>query len=452
MQFPMSSYQPTYFTPGIPQMPPQFAPMFHLPHDPTSTFSYRCNFLEQLQGLYGLESDEGADRIHVLMPTFENWNLRNQGCTIVRRVCSDGEALSDQMILEEPERFILCSIEQKVIASMVKGKDMKNGITWTTTDKASEFFWKRTGEVTFKFVAANKFNRSMSQVQQEIANMSMSTSMNSSPENSLHKQRNHKLIHDEYSSCSSESSCNDEFTLEIKQEQNLFNLIKTYCAGRPNLLKQVVCWGLLKDQEPETPIYMSPEMVQKLGSGRIWFCCKFKDTAPTSSGRNYYLQDALDNLKGAYQETVKGTGIYLQPNPGHIQPGKQHRLRKERGFWIIEEREPGSQWIPRAEEQAGRYWVDIANSRKPFRVKIIPLVNILERMADQIFDWDVQKQLNFLYRDCNQTKLNTKLKKRNLKHNIQNLKSKLEKQNSLSFAVRVVKVADTIAKEYGIYA
>ena len=72
-------------------------------------------------------------------------------------------------------------------------------------------------------------------------------------------------------------------------------------------------------------------------------------------------------------------------------------------------------------------------------------------MADYIFDGAVEKQLEFLFQDCNQKKLNTKLKKRNLKHNIQNLKVKLEKQHCLSFAVRVVNVADAIAKEHGIH-
>jgi len=459
MQYPVNSYPPTYFTAGIPhQITPQFAQMYQFPPDPTPTFSYRCNFLEQLQGLYELESDEGADRIHVLMPTFENWDLRNQGCTIVRRVCSDGEALSDQMILEEPERFILCSIEQEVIAWMVKGKDMKNGITWTSAENARDFFWKRSGDVTFEFVSATKFNRPMCQIQQEAANMSMSNSMNSSPENSLYDQYNQKLIVEEYSSCSTESFSNYEeggmSPLEINQEQNLFDLIRTYCAGRPNLLKNVVYWGLLKDQEPENPIWMSPDVVQKLGSGRIWLCCMLKDTTTTSrtSKRHNRGQDALDNLKGAYQEMVEGSGVYFQPNPVASQPAKQHRLRKEQGFWIIEDRDADSQWKLRAQEQAGRsYWVDLNNVNKPLRVKIIPLVKILGRMADHLFDGEIEKQLDFLYLDCNQKKLNTKLKKRNLKHSIQNLKAKLEKQKCLSFAVRVLNVADTIAKEYGIH-
>jgi len=459
MQYPMNSYQPAYFTAGIPQqVQPQLAQMFQFSTDPTPRLSYRCNFLEQLQGLYEMESGGGLDRIHVLMPTFENWDLRNQGCTIVRRVCADGEALSDQMILEDPDRFILCTLEQEVIAHLVKGKDMKNGITWTSAQNAHDFFWKRSGQVTFKYVSATKFNRSMSQGQQEIANMSMSTSMNSSPENSPYDEYNQKLILEEYSTCSIASCFNYEeggtSPHKIKQEQTLFDLIKTYCEGRPNLLKKVVYWGLSKDQEPETPTWVSPEMVEQLGTGRIWLCCMLNDTLAKlgTPGRNNREHDALSNLKGAYQEMVEGSDIYFQPMPGANQPGKQHRLRKEQGFWIIEERGSDSKWNLRAKEQSGRWWLDMNNVRKPIRVKIIPLAKILERMADYIFDGEIEKQLNFLYLDCNQKKLNTKLKKRNLKHSIQSLKAKLEKQNCLKFAVRVVNVADTIAKEYGVYA
>jgi len=53
----------------------------------------------------------------------------------------------------------------------------------------------------------------------------------------------------------------------MKQEENLFEMIKMYCSGRPKLLKNVVVWGLLKDKDPGIPIKMNPERIQKLGSG-----------------------------------------------------------------------------------------------------------------------------------------------------------------------------------------
>merc|ERR1719233_1059207 len=177
MQYPLNAYPPNYMTGGmtqpiihtLPQQipPPPLPPVLHCTQPPMP--SYNCNFLEQLQGMYEMDTDEGPDRIHVLMPTFENQGLRNQGCTIVRRVCSDGDALSDQMILEEPNRFILCSIDQDILAYMPKGKDMKNGITWTSTENAHDFIWQRSGQVTFKFVSATKLNRTNPQMHQDIS-------------------------------------------------------------------------------------------------------------------------------------------------------------------------------------------------------------------------------------------------------------------------------------------
>lgn len=235
-------------------------------------------------------------------------------------------------------------------------------------------------------------------------------------------------------------------------EQYMFDTIKKWCTGRPNLVKKLVHWGLSKDREPGIPIKISPEIIRKLGKGRFWVSCMLsKSPATGSSGEISSEQDALDNLKGAYQELEPGSGIYFQPSPEVNQPGLQHRLKKVGGFWVIEERDPKTQcWTPRMHEQSGR-WIDLRYICQPVRLKVIPLVKILERMTDNIFDAGVEKQLNFLFQECNQKKLNTKLRKRNLVHNIQNIKVKLEKQHCLSFAVRVAKVADAIAKEHGIY-
>jgi len=198
---------------------------------------------------------------------------------------------------------------------------------------------------------------------------------------------------------------------------------------------------------------MNPEMITELGTGRLWLCCMLDDTTAEAGvpGKNRREQDMLDNLKGAYQEIVKGSEIYFQPNPGANQPGVQHRLRKEHGFWIVEEHDPYLEWKLRAKEQPGKYWVDVKNAHRALRVEIIPLAKILRRLGDYMVDGEIEKQLRFLFIDCNQKKLNTKLKKRNLRHNIQTLKAKLEKQDCLSFAVRVVNVADAIAREYGIH-
>merc|ERR1719251_383576 len=144
--------------------------------------SYKCNFLEQLQGMYECDKDGKGqpDRINVLMPTWKNQVTpgTDQGCTIVRCVSADGEALPDMMILEEANRFILASIDQEVEAYMVKGVDMKNGLTWTRID-GSTMFWSRVGHVTFNFVLPDTLNRnqvgSFPRLERTFSNTSMSS-------------------------------------------------------------------------------------------------------------------------------------------------------------------------------------------------------------------------------------------------------------------------------------
>jgi len=54
--------------------------------------------------------------------------------------------------------------------------------------------------------------------------------------------------------------------------------------------------------------------------------------------------------------------------------------------------------------------------------------------------------MDFLFTSCNQVKL-SKLKGRNLKHHIANLKVKLEKRYALSFGVQVASTAESIIQE-----
>jgi len=128
----------------------------------------------------------------------------------------------------------------------------------------------------------------------------------------------------------------------------------------------------------------------------------------------------------------------------------QHRLRKEKDLWVIEEYDTDSKdWILRAEE-SGRIWRDLKNPHVLLIVKIIPLTMILQRMKNHLCERNFEKRMDFLFEICNQKKLNTQLRKRNFNHSIQSLVAKLEKQQCLSFAVRVRNVADSIAKEHGI--
>jgi len=107
-------------------------------------------------------------------------------------------------------------------------------------------------------------------------------------------------------------------------------------------------------------------------------------------------------------------------------------------------------WQARTQQFPNGEWVDVNSGLKLYNIQVIPMINILNRMKD---DWsecnEMKKHIEFLFSTCNQKKLNTKLKPRSLKHHIVNLKVKLEKQYALNFAVRVAKVADSIALNLG---
>jgi len=76
------------------------------------------------------------------------------------------------------------------------------------------------------------------------------------------------------------------------------------------------------------------------------------------------------------------------------------------------------------------------------------MMSILKKMDKDVLErkGNLKNNIDFLFTSCNQVKL-AKLKGRNLKHHISNLKVKLEKRNALSFGVQVAKAAENIAKE-----
>merc|ERR1719461_901479 len=189
------------------------------------------------------------------------------------------------MILEETNRFILASIDQEVQAQMVKGVDMKNGLTWTKID-GSNMFWSRVGHVTFNFVLPDTLNRnqvgSFPRLERTFSNTSMSSVTSnfsqSSPEyvpqvaqpqahpypqqviprGSLTQQQllptlrlaNSFSQHSEASSTDSFPSYDqcgrhrEPTALEDQQEMMLLEQIKRLCQNRPRLVKRVVHWGL----------------------------------------------------------------------------------------------------------------------------------------------------------------------------------------------------------------
>jgi len=110
------------------------------------------------------------------------------------------------------------------------------------------------------------------------------------------------------------------------------------------------------------------------------------------------------------------------------------------------ERAVGS-WVAVAKELPDGRWVDCKYNIL-IQVVLIPMKLILERLRNQACSYqDLVKKVEFLFTTCDRSKLNGKLKSRNLKHNITNLKLKLEKQYALSFAVTVANTAEEMTND-----
>jgi len=177
--------------------------------------------------------------------------------------------------------------------------------------------------------------------------------------------------------------------------------------------------------------------------GRVWItaCLLQSDTKNVPK-----RADVLNEFKGAYQEVEQG--VYLQTPPKENEPGVQHRLsRSAQGLWILEKYvTKQDQWVLCTQELHNGHWVDSQNFMKLYRVQIVPLVKIISRMKEEWSDSERMKEsLDFLFNSCNYKKLNSKVKPRSLRHNVANLKSRLEKHHMLWFGVSVGKVADEIA-------
>merc|ERR1719233_277226 len=139
---------------------------------------YNCNFLGQLQGNYEIETPEGQDQVSVSVPDVSQ---NEQQYAIVRRVCCDGEALPDQFIYQEQNRFTLCSVTGNVDAELRRGCNMKHTIMWQNSHDGSQLVWRRKGEVTFNLVSADSLASSRRNSISSVASAStgLSSCMNS---------------------------------------------------------------------------------------------------------------------------------------------------------------------------------------------------------------------------------------------------------------------------------
>lgn len=240
------------------------------------------------------------------------------------------------------------------------------------------------------------------------------------------------------STCTSEESYK-RFITKAQKEELLFEKVKKYCRVKPTLLQKIVKWGL-----SEFPNLKAVEKTtEELSNGRIWVSASLDQSDGSFDQQG---QDFMDDMKGAYQELE--AGIYYQPRPQRNELGVQHRIRKSLlNLWVIEENDKNDAWIPCAKESQGGEWVDLKNSRRMIKVQLVPILKVLEKMRSEEEIHDVEKYLDFLFTACNQRKLINKLKSRNLKHNIANLRLKLQKQYALNFSIKVAQAADAIALE-----
>jgi len=429
--------------------------------------AYNCNFLGQLQGSYEIETAGGQDQVNVIVPTVSE---NEEQYAIVRRVCSDGEALPDQFIYQEPNRFTLCSVNGNVEAEMRRGCNMKHTVKWQNSHSGVQTVWRRKGEVTFNLVSVDSLAPSRRNSISSVATAStaLSSCVNSPfvGSNSMPMQIRPELLQESgfansrpilmsTPSCGSYAS-NESFQSSLNlqdtssnaeadnQEQAMFELIKAHCSGNSSLLKRMVHWAMRNRSMHR----VSSEDIKNISEGRLWVTAhplKYVEGEEIEE----HLQESLENIKGAYMEVRKG--VYKQPEPQVNEPGVQHRLTKgSGGRWKIEcHHVDTGRWEMCAKELPDGRWVDMKNNGRVIRVQLIPMSKILEQLGDEFAseNQEVEKSMEFLFTSCNQKKLNSKLKGRNLKHNITNLKVKLEKQYALRFAVQVATTADSIAQE-----
>jgi len=224
-------------------------------------------------------------------------------------------------------------------------------------------------------------------------------------------------------------------------EHAIFELIKAQCLSNPSLMEKVVKWGSNHSQFTR----ITQEDIQKHSQGRLWVTVR--SPQPTEETNVVSLQKTLDDMKGAYQEVE--AGVFTQPKPWGRETEIQHRLSRDSvGLWRIEKYDlAGDEWCPVAKQKADGRWLDCGHGRQIW-VVLIPMRSILDRLRDKgCLYQDIAKSVEFLFTSCDQKKLNGKLKTRTLKHNIANLKNKLEKQYALSFAILVANTADKISND-----
>jgi len=414
---------------------------------------YTCNFLAQLEGSY----EKKTSQIELIQVELVSDGDLQYGR--VHRKCASGELVTEQLIKEEDTRFTLCSVDGFVLAVMVKGRIMRQSVTWYAND-GSKIVWLRTGDVTFKLVTLTpeqSRRNSLASIFSGVSQMSYSygSQCETTADDRMQIRPELRMRPEEYEyppnrvtqepsngppSSSFESRTSPSSLPDRRlSDDELFEEFCKNCLKCPSLQQRIIQWGITRTPNSR----VGDTEISALAGGRVWVSASLGQRTKRDDD---YWQEILNDYKGAYQEDEPG--VFLQPPAQPNEPGIQHRLRRsQKGLWIIDEHNvEGDVWDPCAQELPCGRWVDVKDSRMRYNIKIVPMESILFAMKDELTDFqDIQRSIDFLFNSCNQKKLNTKLKARNLKHNISNLKLKLDKQYALSFAVRVSEMADSIA-------
>lgn len=413
--------------------------------DPKS-HHYSSSVLTQVQGSYEIETSE-AQQIQIVLGFEEG-----KQCAVVQRVCSTAEPIWDKLIYEDDLRLTLCSLNGYVEAVTLKGLIMKESLIWLT-NYGTRLVWRRTGVVLCKPSTMTFSISRRNSCRSELSGTSLKTSKIDSPFVAVSTNfGKHSRSSSEQSKIGAVNTTADNTSAKSLQsysglssqrlsDDELCEIFKAHCNKHPILLQNVLQWGISRMKN----MRVDETEVLQIASGRVWVTVKL---APIFNNEIDSWQKDLDELKGAYQEVTPS--VYMQPAPEADEPGKQHRLQRNSiGSWMIEEyNSKQKNWRPCAQKLPYGYWVDLRVSRKMYIVKIVPMLDILRRMKNECKDFEeMKKNVEFLFSSCNQKKLNTKLKPRNLRHNIVSLRLKLEKQYDLSFAVRVASIADSLALE-----
>jgi len=403
---------------------------------------YSCNFIGQLVGNYEIDSPSGCDQVSLIVPEVSNID---QPYGIARRMSGDGEALPDQFVYEEKTWFALCSTNGKVVAVMPKGINVKHFKQWEKKD-GSAAIWRRKRNVAFSLVSVDALSSSSrrnsicslystafsaicsnSVVAQDIENVrhvtrpelrhlnnmqpvlspphKISSLNQANPLNcgcTMEETYQLEANKDYYSTKSmmpevlwSEKLYPDRKNLKTQeigfksdqilstnksssraQEEKLFKQIQAHCITNPSLLKRIVCWGNSKSLSEQMTLHDDGA----ISEGRLWVTAS---TNLPSHESDEKFQEAVNDIKGAYQKV--SDGFWKQPLPQPGEPGLQHRLRKDsHGCWVFEERieiEKNEQsWNICVKELSDHRWLDMKNDLREIIVKKVHMNTILQRM------------------------------------------------------------------------